>query len=274
MSDNPEIGKFIDAGGVKTNYHDLGEGRPVMLIHGSGPGVTAWANWRLNLPVLSERVRAIAPDMLGFGYTERPADGVYNMQRWRGHLMDLADALGLQEFDIIGNSFGGALALSMAVHHPDRVRRMVLMGAAGLEFELTEALDKVWGYEPSVAAMRAMLDIFAYDNSLVSDELAEMRYRASIQPGFHEAFSTMFPAPRQQHITALSTPEEEIAQIACPTLILHGREDCVLPMSNSLRLFDLIKTSEVHLFGKCGHWTQIEHKDRFNLLVADFLARE
>ncbi len=148
------------------------------------------------------------------------------------------------------------------------------MGAAGLEFELTDALDKVWGYEPSVKAMRAMLDIFAYDNSLVSDELAEMRYRASIQPGFHEAFSAMFPAPRQQHITALATPEEEIAKIACPTLILHGREDRVLPMSNSLRLFDLIKTSEVHLFGKCGHWTQIEHKDRFNLLVSDFLTRD
>lgn len=273
MSGNPEIGKSVDAGGVKTNYHDLGEGRPVILIHGSGPGVTAWANWRLNLPALSESMRAIAPDMLGFGYTERPADGVYTMERWRGHLMDFADALDLREFDIIGNSFGGALALSMAVHHPDRVRRMVLMGAAGLEFELTEALDKVWGYEPSVEAMRELLGIFAYDNSLISDELAEMRYRASIQPGFHEAFSAMFPAPRQRHIAALATPEDEIAKIACPTLILHGREDRVLPMSNSLRLFDLIKTSEVHLFGKCGHWTQIEHKDRFNLLVTDFLAR-
>lgn len=245
----------------------------MILIHGSGPGVTAWANWRLNLPALAKSVRAIAPDMLGFGYTERPADGVYTMERWRGHLMDFADALDLQEFDIVGNSFGGALALSMAVHYPDRIRRMVLMGAAGLEFELTEALDKVWGYEPSFEAMRGMLDIFAYDNSLVSDELAEMRYRASIQPGFHEAFSAMFPAPRQQHVTALATPEDKIAKIACPTLILHGREDRVLPMSNSMRLFDLIKTSEVHLFGKCGHWTQIEHKDRFNLLVSDFLAR-
>lgn len=263
----------IDAGGVKTNYHDLGEGRPVILIHGSGPGVTAWANWRLNLPALAKSVRAIAPDMLGFGYTERPADGVYTMERWRSHLIGLADALDLQEFDIVGNSFGGALALSMAVHYPDRIRRMVLMGTAGLEFELSEALDNVWGYEPSFEAMRGMLDIFAYDNSLVSDELAEMRYRASIQPGFQEAFSAMFPAPRQQHITALATPEDEIAKIACPTLILHGREDRVLPMSNSLRLFDLIKTSEVHLFGKCGHWTQIEHKDRFNLLVSDFLAR-
>lgn len=273
MSDNPEIGKFIDAGGVRTNYHDMGEGRPVILIHGSGPGVTAWANWRLNLPVLSENLRVIAPDMLGFGYTDRPEDGVYSMLRWREHLMDFADALGLAEFDIVGNSFGGALAISMVSHHPDRIGRVVLMGSAGLEFELTEALDKVWGYEPSVEAMREMLDIFAYDNSLVSDELAEMRYRASIQPGFQEAFSAMFPAPRQQHIAALSTSEDMVSKIKSPTLILHGREDRVLPMSNSLRLFDLIKTSEVHLFGKCGHWTQIEHKERFNLLVSDFLTR-
>lgn len=273
MSDNSEVGHYIEAGGVKTNYHDMGEGSPVILIHGSGPGVTAWANWRLNLPVLSEHLRVIAPDMLGFGYTDRPADGIYTMSRWREHLMDFADALGLEKFDIVGNSFGGALALSMAAHQPKRIQRMVLMGSAGLEFDLTEALDKVWGYEPSVEAMREMLDIFAYDNSLVSDELAEMRYRASIQPGFQEAFSAMFPSPRQQHIASLATPEEEISKIDSPTLILHGREDRVLPFTNSLRLFDLIKTSEVHLFRRCGHWTQIEHKNRFNMLVSDFLRR-
>ena len=270
---NHEIGKTIVANGIKTNYHDMGEGRPVILIHGSGPGVTAWANWRLNLPTLGEKMRVIAPDMLGFGYTDRPTDGSYSMERWCDHLIAFADALGLEDFDIVGNSFGGALAISMAVNHSDRVRRMVLMGAAGLEFELTDALDKVWGYEPSIKEMRAMLDIFAFDNSLVSDELAELRYKASIQPGFQEAFSRMFPAPRQQHITALSTPEDKISEISCPTLILHGREDVVLPMSNSMRLFELIKNSEVHLFGKCGHWTQIEHKDRFNMLVTNFLTQ-
>jgi len=269
---NSEIGKSITVNGIVTNYHDEGDGRPAILIHGSGPGVTAWANWRFNLPVLAKNMRAIAPDMLGFGYTDRPEDGKYSMKRWCDHLIALADALGLDDFDIIGNSFGGALAVAMAATHPKRVRRMVLMGAAGLEFELTEALDEVWGYEPSVEAMRSMLDIFAYDNSLVSDELAQLRYKASIQPGFQEAFSAMFPAPRQQHITALATPEDQIANIKCPTLILHGREDLVLPLSNSLRFFDLLENTEMHLFGKCGHWTQIEHKDRFNMLVTNFLT--
>lgn len=270
--DNPELGKWIEAGGLKTNYHDMGEGRPVILIHGSGPGVTAWANWRLNLPVLSERVRVLAPDMVGFGYTERPVEEAYSMAGWRDHLIAFADALELDSFDIVGNSFGGALALSMAAAAPDRVRRMVLMGAAGVHFELTEGLDKVWGYEPSIGAMRELLDIFAYDNSLVSDELAELRYKASIRPGIQESFSKMFPAPRQNGVDALATPDEEIAGIACKTLILHGREDRVIPMENSLKLFSLLKNSELHLFGGCGHWTQIEKRDQFNRLVADFLS--
>ena len=70
---SPEIGRSVLAAGIATNVHDVGAGKPVLLIHGSGPGVTAWANWRLVLPELSKTCRAIAPDMVGFGYTERPA---------------------------------------------------------------------------------------------------------------------------------------------------------------------------------------------------------
>jgi len=271
---NSEIGSRIEVNGIGTNYHDMGEGHPTLFIHGSGPGVTAWANWRLNLPVLAKQMRVVAPDMIGFGYTDRPDDQTYSLERWRDHLIGLADALELETFDIIGNSFGGALAISMAVHHPDRVRKLVLMGSAGLEFPMTEGLDSVWGYEPSVEAMRQLLDIFAFDNSLVSDDLAEMRYRASIQPGFQEAFSAMFPAPRQRHISALATPEEKVAEIACPTLIFHGREDLVVPMESSLRLFQLIKNAQLCMFGCCGHWTQIEKLNQFNSLVADFLTAQ
>ena len=79
---NPEIGQSITAGGITTNYHDVGSGPPVLLIHGSGPGVTGWANWRITLPELAKHHRALAPDMVGFGYTERPADIEYNFNTW------------------------------------------------------------------------------------------------------------------------------------------------------------------------------------------------
>lgn len=271
--ENPEIGLRINAGGISTNYHDAGQGRatPVLLLHGSGPGVTAWANWRLNIPLLAEGRRVVAPDMVGFGYTERP-DGIqYNLETWVKHAIDFLDALGIEQADVVGNSYGGALALAMTIRHPQRVRRLVLMGAAGVDFELTPGLDDVWGYTPSVAGMRQLMDSFAYNKALVSDELAELRYRASIRPGYQEAFAQMFPAPRQRWVDALSSAEADIRMLDKETLIIHGREDRIVPPVTSKKLFELIERAQLHMFGCCGHWTQIEHAARFNRLVTDFL---
>ena len=271
--ENPEIGLSINAGGINTNYHDAGQGRgiPALLLHGSGPGVTSWANWRLNIPLLAEGRRVVAPDMVGFGYTERP-DGIqYNLETWVKHAIDFLDALGIEQADVVGNSYGGALALAMAIRHPQRVRRLVLMGAAGVDFELTQGLDDVWGYTPSVEGMRHLMDSFAYNKALISDELAELRYRASIRPGYQEAFAQMFPAPRQRWVDALSSAEADIRMLDKDTLIIHGREDRIVPPLTSKKLFELIERSQLHMFGCCGHWTQIEHAARFNRLVTDFL---
>ncbi|TXT29932.1 MAG: 2-hydroxy-6-ketonona-2 4-dienedioic acid hydrolase [Rhodocyclaceae bacterium] len=269
---SPEIGQRIVAGGIETNYHDVGSGAPVLLIHGSGPGVTAWANWRLVLPELAETCRAIAPDMVGFGYTERPADIQYSTDGWVDHAIGLLDALGIEKTDLIGNSFGGAIALALAIRHPQRVRRLVLMGSVGVPFEITPELDAVWGYEPSLAAMRGLLDIFAHDRSLVNDELAELRYQASIRPGFQESFSAMFPAPRQRWVDAMASAEADIRAIQHKTLVIHGRDDRVIPLSNSITLNRWIDDSQLHVFGRCGHWVQIEHNREFNQLVSNFLA--
>ena len=269
---SPEIGQRIVAGGIETNYHDVGSGAPVLLIHGSGPGVTAWANWRLVLPELAKTCRAIAPDMVGFGYTERPAGIQYSTDGWVDHAVGLLDALGIEQTDLIGNSFGGAIALALAIRHPQRVRRLVLMGSVGVPFEITSELDAVWGYEPSLAAMRGLLDIFAHDRSLVNDELAELRYQASIRPGFQESFSAMFPAPRQRWVDAMASAEADIRAIQHKTLVIHGRDDRVIPLSNSITLNSWIDDSQLHVFGRCGHWVQIEHNREFNQLVSNFLA--
>ncbi len=268
---DPELALRIRAAGLETNYHDVGSGEPVLLIHGSGPGVTAWANWRLTMPALARTRRVIAPDMAGFGYTERRAGTRYDMDLWVGHLVSLLDALGVERTDLVGNSFGGALALAMAVRHPQRVRKLVLMGAAGVHFDLTPGLDAVWGYEPTLENMQSIMRVFAFDRSRLTPELTESRYRASIRPGYQESFAAMFPAPRQRWVNALACHEQDLPTIRQPTLIVHGRDDQVIPLANSLRLLDLIGPSRLHVFGQCGHWTQIEHADAFNQLVDNFL---
>ena len=270
---NPEIGQSIDAAGIRTNYHDSGgSGAPVLLIHGSGPGVSAWANWRLVMPTLAQQARVIAPDMVGFGYTERPQGFVYSMDAWVRQAVGLLDALGIERTDLVGNSFGGALSLALAIAHPERVRRLVLMGSAGVSFPLTEGLDAVWGYTPSVENMRAIMDYFAFDQGLMSDDLARLRFEASIRPGFQESFAAMFPAPRQRWIEALASAEADIRALPHQALVIHGREDRVIPLSTSLTLSSWIQRSQLHVYGQCGHWTQIEHAARFARLVGDFLA--
>lgn len=271
-ADNPEVGADIDAGGIRTNYHDAGAGKPVVLLHGSGPGVSAWVNWRLTLPALSERFRVIAPDIVGFGYTERPDAITYDLGTWMKHLVAFLDAMELERVNLVGNSFGGALTLAFATSHPERVERLVLMGSVGVTFTITEGLDAVWGYEPSIESMYQVLDIMAFDRSLVSDELAKARYRASIREGVQEAYARMFPAPRQRWVEALATPEAAIAGLEHEVLIVHGRDDRVIPVEVSHRLSTLIDRSQLHVFGRCGHWTQIEHAGSFNRLVGDFLS--
>lgn len=273
---NPEIGLRVTAAGIATNYHDRApqsalEKVPLLLLHGSGPGVSAWANWRLVLPALAEQRRVLAPDLVGFGFTDRPAGQAYTLDNWVAHAIGFLDALGLEQVDLVGNSFGGALSLALAIRHPSRVRRLVLMGSAGVPFELTPGLDAVWGYTPSFENMRALLDLFAYDRTRVNDELAELRYRASIQPGFQESFSAMFPSPRQNGVEALTSAEADIRALKQETLVIHGREDQVIPLANALTLTEWIPKAQLHVYGRCGHWTQIEHADRFARLVNDFL---
>lgn len=269
---DPEIGRSVVAAGLKTNYLEAGEGEPVVLIHGSGPGVTAYANWRLVIPVLAQKYRVLAPDIAGFGYTERRDDVTYNLDFWVRHLTEWMAAVGVKKARFVGNSFGGALTLALTARHPELVDRFVLMGAAGVDFEVTPGLDAVWGYEPSVENMRRIAMAFVYDKSMITDDLVRSRYEASIRPGFHESYSKLFQAPRQRHARALATPEADIRKIQQRALVIHGRDDQIVPLSNSFKLHALLERSDLHVFGQCGHWTQIERKDQFAKLVMDFFV--
>ncbi len=271
MSTNPEIGKTIATGAVQTNYHDVGTGEPVLLLHGSGPGVSAFANWRLVLQALPGDFRLLAPDLAGFGYSVTPQDFIYSRQNWLAQIVAFLDAMQVGKVHVVGNSFGGSMALALAIARPERISKLVLMGSVGVPFELTPGLDAVWGYEPSLDNMRAIMKVFAYDQGLIGEPLVQMRFEASKRPGVHEQYAKMFPAPRQRWVDAMSHPEADIRGIKQPTLLVHGRDDLVIPLQTSLTMLQWIENSQLHVFGRCGHWTQIEHAAEFARLVRDFL---
>jgi len=272
----PEIGKSIQTGEFTTNYLEVGEdhsGTPLLFIHGSGPGVSAYANWRLVLPKVAEATHAYAMDMVGFGYSDKPTgDEIdYGIDLWTKQILDFIEAIDEEKVILVGNSFGGSLAFSVALEAPEKVEKIITMGAMGVKDDLPYGLDQVWGYKGTEEHMAELVDLFTYDKSFATPELIKTRYEASLEPGFHEAFSSMFPHPRQPSMDDLSFPDETLKAIEHETLLVHGREDKVVPVENSLRLIHLLPNADLHIFGKTGHWTQIEKSDEFSTLVKNFI---
>ncbi|WP_374593993.1 alpha/beta fold hydrolase [Sphingosinicella sp.] len=268
MTEHTSAGKakVIRAFDTDTNYHDAGKGHPVILLHGSGPGVSAWTNWKRILPVLGEYFHVLAPDMAGFGFTERKAGAAYDIKYWVKHLLGFMDALGIAKASLVGNSFGGSLALAAAARFGDRFDRLVLMGTPCDRFMMTPGLRVGWDYTPSRENMRVAMSHFPFDPASITDELVEDRYQTSLIPGAQEGLRQLLAKPNEDGDTPLSgMPEAVVATIAQPTLVLHGREDRVIPVEMGIKLARTIPDAELHIFGKCGHWVQSERQ-------ADFVA--
>ncbi len=278
MSTAPATTSLLDVAGTPTVVIDTGASPrptlpPVLLLHGSGPGVTAGANWRPIIPGLSADRRVIAPDQLGFGETADGTARTYGRRAWTEHALALLDTLGIETVDIIGNSMGGAIALSIAVARPGAVRRLVLMGSMGAPMALPPGLNTVWGYRPGVAQMREIVSLFAYNRSLITDELVEMRYQASVSPRVRDSWAAMFPEPRQRWVDDLALSGAELAGIGAQVLMVHGRDDQVVPWrQSSAQLVDLLRDSRLHIISACGHWSMIEKTADFLAVVQPFLG--
>jgi len=266
-----QTGQWIQTGTFRTYYHEMGQGDPVIFIHGSGPGVSAQANWARVMPAVADQFRALALDVVGFGQTERPTGLTPKLEDWVRHVVAFMDALDIPRAHLVGNSMGGGVALNLAAHFPDRVNKMILMGSMGVPFQLTEGLAKVWGYRgSSVEEMRQVMLTFAFDQGLIRDELVQLRYQLSLEPVAKASYEAMFDFPLEQHVIDMTTPAELIRQIEVPTLLIHGRDDQVIPVQNTWTLLEQLPRADAHVFARCGHWTQIEREADFVDLVKQF----
>lgn len=273
MSDHPGIGKTLVAADHQTNYFEAGEGKPLFLLHGSGPGVSAWTNWGKVMPDLAADFRVIAPDIAGFGFTEFKPDSKYDIKLWVKHLVGILDALKIDRASFVGNSFGGALSVGLALFAPERVEKLVLLGTPAGEFEQTPGLRSAWEYEPSMENMERTMRLFPHDQSIITEEMVRSRYEASARPGAQDALRKLIPRPNLEGPTVVKGfPQASLEKISAETLVLHGREDRVVPLQCGCLLAAAIPKADLHVFGQCGHWVQTERRADFLRLVRDFAA--
>jgi 4,5:9,10-diseco-3-hydroxy-5,9,17-trioxoandrosta-1(10),2-diene-4-oate hydrolase len=287
-ADYAATSRFADAGGLKLHYHEAGPasadgpsgdgaGIPVVLLHGGGPGVSAWSNFGHNVPVFAERFRTFAVDQVGFGKSDKPpVEGSY-FTFSAAALAGLLDGLGIDKVHLVGNSLGGGTAVRFALNYPGRVGRLVLMGPGGLSLNTfapdpTEGVKRLseFAMEPSREKIEAFIRALVFDQRLVTDELIDERFAAASEPG-------ALAALRSMGMSFFAHPEEgmlwrEAHKLTHRTLLIWGREDRVNPLDGALVALKVIKRAQLHVFGGCGHWAQLEKFDEFNRLAISFLS--
>lgn len=273
----------IKTGDYRTYYNFSGanDAETILFLHGSGPGVTAWSNWQYALPALGEQFRCLAPDLVGFGATQHPANpptGMINWMRlWVDQCLAFMDGLGIKKAHVVGNSMGGAIAMNLLMYAPERFDRIVLMGPVGAPYKITPEIDRLWGFyeDPSEQMFKNVIRWFVYDDAFIADRLdgiAKTRFAASLDPDVRRSFMAMFPAPRQKVLDDLVVPELALRRMHNPILLIHGRDDKIVPMETSLYLLERLSNVQLHVFGQCSHWIQIEHAKRFNQALLEFFC--
>jgi 2-hydroxy-6-oxonona-2,4-dienedioate hydrolase len=264
-------------------YHEAGEGPPLLLLHGSGPGVTGWRNYRGNLAVFAEQFRTLVLEFPGFGVSD-PTDQ-HPMVAAPAAVLRFLDGLGLQQVDVIGNSMGGIVATQVAAAHPDRIRRLVTIGGIGrnifspgpgegikLLVEFTE--------EPTRERLIQWLHSMVYDPSVVTEELIEERWAQATDPETLASARRMYGRAAMEARNAAAARSDAppywamLHKIQARTLITWGRDDRVSPMDMALLPMRTIPDVELHVFPNCGHWAMIEAKEAWEATVLAFLTRK
>ena len=265
-------GKFAQAGDVKIHYHEFGAGQPLICLHGAGPGASAWSNFKGNYGELSKHYRTILMDMPQYGKSDKPFLESGRLAFLARVMKDFMDTLSVNKAHFLGNSMGGQAALKFAIDYPDRTQRVAVIGStpikAGSIFQPMplEGIRNIRTYYrgegPSPAKMRRVLESLIYNTSLITDDLVQERFEASMDPESVELFKKGVGDSEDLYF--------ELSRIKAKTMLLWGQDDRAGALDVGLLMLRLIPDARLYLFHHCGYWAQVEHRDEFNRVAVQF----
>lgn len=261
------VEKFVQAGEYKTHYWEAGEGEPVILLHPACPGANGGTEYRHTIEPLSQHFRVLAPDLIGFGKTDR-TNRMLKHPAYVEHIIDFMKAVGATPANLVSNCRGGLVAISIAGEHPELVRRLVVIGNAGggIPPELEEkALKPYSDFVPTRDNLRHSLERCYFDPSKVSDEAFEELYESSERQ--YQAYSELGGYPMD-----VPNLKPLLAEMTVPTMFVCGREDKVLTFEQAIRGYAMTPNARLYAIPNCGLHPQLEHPDEFNNVVTEFLT--
>lgn len=264
--------RYADVDGIATHYLEAGSGTPIVLIHGGGAGADARGNWTDLIDRLAQDHRVIAPDMIGFGQSTKPASETfaYSQPERERHLAKWLKGMDLGPALLVGNSMGGLTALGVTVDHPELVSGLILMGSAGLPVPMSAQLQTIMEYDYTTEGMARIVEALTGPGFTPPAGMVEYRYRLSIDADARRAYDGIIAWQRAN--SGLGISEQRIASVTAPTLVVAGKDDGVVPVANAYRFLELIPQSWGAIIPRCGHWPMLEFPQEFGLLVRQFAA--
>ncbi|NNN30671.1 alpha/beta fold hydrolase [Streptomyces sp. S3(2020)] len=272
--------RLLDVDGKKIFVAETGQGAPVLLLHGGGPGASGVSNYSRNIARLAGEYRVIVPDLPGYGRSSKGIDLTDPFGALATGIRGVLDRLGLDKAHFVGNSYGGACALRLALDTPERVDRMVLMGPGGIGTTRalpTPGLNSLLNYYSGDGPSRLKLEKFirnhlVFNAAQVPDSVIDARYEASIDPEVVAAPPLQRPKDLRTVWKMDFTRDRRLSRLPVPTLVLWGASDQVNRPSGGRMLADRMPNCDLYEVANTGHWVQWERADLFNQLCADFLA--
>jgi 4,5:9,10-diseco-3-hydroxy-5,9,17-trioxoandrosta-1(10),2-diene-4-oate hydrolase len=262
------------------HHCEAGAGPAVVLLHGGGPGASGASNFAKNLPVFAGHFRTLVVDQPGYGESGKPPVRGNYFTFAADALNGLLDELGIDRVHLVGNSLGGGTAVRFALSYPERAGRLVLMGPGGLSLNVfapdpTEGVKRLAAFAappgPSREKMAAFLRTLVFDQRLITDDLIDERFAAACDPESLRAMASMGASFLDPDSFEDGLLWREAHRLRHRVLLIWGREDRVNPVDGALVALKLIRRAQLHVFGGCGHWVQLEKFGEFNRLAIGFL---
>lgn len=263
------------------HYHEAGEGPPLLLVHGSGPGVSGWANFSGNLGLFARHFRTLVLDLPGFGRSHAVEGNP--VVHAPGAVLTFLDGLGLDRVAMVGNSLGGGVVARIAADQPDRVSRLVTLGGVGVPFfsaSPPEGIVRLVEFveEPTRARLLAWMTSMVFDPAVLTEEFVETRWAAATDPEALASIRSIYNRQLLEFFRAITVANPDtlgmLTRIQAPTLLTWGRDDRVTPLDGAIAPLRLIPRCELHVFPDCGHWAMIERKEEFESVVLSYLLRD
>lgn len=271
---NSQYSKTIKIQGLNTHYLEAGSGEPLVLVHGGGAGADAIGNWTALIELLKNHFHIFAVDMVGFGHTEIPEspDYIFSQQSRDNHLIEFIKKIDIGPVYLVGNSMGGLTSLAAARKHPQLIKKLVLMGSAGIQMTFSPELLSILHYDYSIAGMQKIVEGLTGPNYVVPEGLIEYRHSLTTSEKAKNAYQGIIDWQRKQG--GLHIDEELIKSITVPTLVVSGKNDLVVPLSSTYKFLELIPHSWGTIMPECGHWPMIEKPNEFAKVLKTFLIEE